>query len=134
MTSLNFTERVIAIFFLLWLVYLFTFNPEPVDGFDLLLGGITIYSIVGGYLQRKKIVINQKELAIYGKAWRIIINAGVLVLAVIFLPPKLLPGDISANLILGLFLITFMYDVGLRLKAWQMLRKLKDSSIAENKG
>jgi len=131
MQLLIITERVIAISFLLWLGWLFTFNQMPPDGYDIIPGIITCLSIIWNYRTRKKIFINPEELKIFGKLWRLLIGMLGLVAAAIILAPKIPSGDISAQLILWLFLLTFLHELGLRLKAWQMSRYMKDESSSD---
>lgn len=112
-------ERLIAASFMFWLGWLLLLNPDRVDAYDVVLGSITGFSIVAGFIQRKKAVNDVNERASYGKLWRLLVNLCGLVVAAIILLPKIPPTDISARLILWLFLINFSLDIFFRFKAWR---------------
>lgn len=122
MPFMIFFERALGILFILWVGWLFTFNPDSSDAYDILLGGLTGFSIGWSHVQRKRIQTDNNELVTYAKIWRLVINIIGLIIAAIILVPKMPPGDISANLILGLFFVTFIYDLALRFKSWLIVK------------
>jgi len=107
--------------FLSWIGWLIFYNPGVLDAYDMLLGGFTLFGIVSGTIDRKKIISSAENLQIIGSTWRLVFNAVALPLAGYFLYYKIPMDDISARLILWLFYLTFVYDICLRLKAWRIL-------------
>ncbi len=117
-------ERLLAVSIIVWLVWLFTYNPDGADSLDLLSCSLTVYLLAATYWQRKKILIGESELKKCGSTWVLLLNVFGFMLALYFLPEKIPSDDISARLMLWLFFITYLYDIGLRLKAWRILGQM----------